>query len=275
MRVLHERAPRAPLRPPGLLARLRTPARGWRRPRQQLERQRRCPRRTRGCRWLWSPLRPLHLPASSAAQPFRRAQGAGRRDSRTHSGGAPGARSRRVRLPPWTARLPPWSPGAGKQLRAANQQLPGCGGWGAPMEGVSAASPGSSFRRGVGPGNPRGRPGWEQPTPSPPLREGRGVGGTCFSRSSGSVRLRCVLRSPSPLSPRPPLLPLARASSPSPCGILHPGRGGRGGCRSEDAQGLSSSWTRAAELNGRVPASECGCRLWGRPAGALPELGCR
>lgn len=77
MRVLHERAPRAPLRPPGLLARLRTPARGWRRPRQQLERQRRCPRRTRGCRWLWSPLRPLHLPASSAAQPFRRAQGAG------------------------------------------------------------------------------------------------------------------------------------------------------------------------------------------------------
>lgn len=114
------------------------------------------------------------------------------------------------------------------------------------------------------------RVGAAHPVPTPAGGEGRGVGGTCFSRSSGSVRLRCVLRSPSPLSPRPPLLPLAPASSPSPCGILHPGRGGRGGCRSEDAQGLSSSWTRAAELNGRVPASKCGCRLWGRPAGGPP-----
>lgn len=117
------------------------------------------------------------------------------------------------------------------------------------------------------------RVGAAHPVPTP---AGRGV--VWVGPASPAAAALCasgvssdrLLHSP----PRPPLLPLARASSPSPCGILHPGRGGRGGCRSEDAQGLSSSWTRAAELNGRVPASECGCRLWGRPAGALPELGC-
>lgn len=43
-------------------------------------------------------------------------------------------------------------------------------------EGVQAASHSSSFRRRVRPGNPRGRPGWEPTTPSPPSAGGAWCG---------------------------------------------------------------------------------------------------
>lgn len=205
MRVLHERAPRAPLRPPGLLARLRTPARGWRRPRQQLERQRRCPRRTRGCRWLWSPLRPLHLPASSAAQPFRRAQGAGTHGLTREGLPEPGAGVCASHPGPLGSRL-----GARGLGRSSAQPISNCldavGGvlrW----RGSQLPLPAPVSGEELVPGTPEEDPGGSSPPRPHPCGEGRGVGGTCFSRSSGSVRLRCVLRSPSPLSPPAAMFP--------------------------------------------------------------------
>lgn len=94
---------------PGLPAPLWTPARWWRRPRQQLEQQLLSPRRTCFHPWPWSPLLPPHLPAWSGGSALP--QGAGR----WAQGLGRGSRSRFVRLPPRTARLPPQSRGLGRR----------------------------------------------------------------------------------------------------------------------------------------------------------------
>lgn len=81
----------------------------------------------------------------------------------------------------------------------------------------------------------------------PTAWEGRGVGGTCFSRK-GSVLLQRVLSLPFSTFPpatsfppkRPRATPCQGFESISILRILHPGQEvGRGGCRSEDALGLS------------------------------------
>lgn len=140
-------------------------------------------------------------------------QGAGRRDS----GGAPGARLCVSHRGP--ARLPPRSRGAGTPLPAANQQRPGSAGGrsgDAREEGVPEAPRGSSFWRGDGvrPGNPRGRRGGNRLPHLHRPGEGRGVGGTCFSRKapySSGVSSVCLSR----LSSQPRLFPSSPAS-PSP-----------------------------------------------------------
>lgn len=91
---------------PGLPAPLWTPARWWRRPRQQLEQQLLSPRRTCFHPWPWSPLLPPHLPAWSGGSALP--QGAGRR--------ALGAGTREGLPEPVCA--PPTSDPLGSRLRA-------------------------------------------------------------------------------------------------------------------------------------------------------------
>lgn len=218
---------------PGLPALLWTPARWWLPPRQQLEQQRPSlqdlllPSAVVPS----APSAPARLESRLSPPAGRRAQGAGRRDS----GGAPGARLCTSHLRP--SRLPPRSRGAGTPLPAANQQcldaveVEGGDAW---EEGVPAASLGFGFwiRDGVRPGNTRGSLGGNRLPSSPPTAwEGRGVGGTCFSRK-GSVLLQRVLSLPFSTFPPATSFPPKRPR-PTPCQgfesisilrILHPGR---------------------------------------------------